>query len=384
VNLRDLLVSLIGFGVLCLVGACDKREPVSTYQAPKEPQTVTWTVPPSWQALPFSRTPESGGMKVAGLLQYGAFAAGEDKTSAAQVAVTTVFPDAPMSRDLLPNINRWRKQLGLAPIEAGELPEAVRTTNAGGTVIQWADFSGADGRRMRGAIVPREDRIWFFKMTGAAAQVEAQKDNFDAFVKSAHYLTPAGAPLVAGTMSGVASGGLPAGHPPMPGTATTSAGSTPTPFVHPPVADAAPAQNESGLKYTLPQGWSELPNPSPMRIATLSTGGEKPAQVIISRLSANFGGMLANINRWRGDVGLGPIDDPSKVTETPVKVGSASGVLVDFSGPGKDGSTPTRSLVARCTQGESVWFFKILGPAESVSTQRPAFEQFLASVKLPG
>jgi hypothetical protein len=120
-----------------------------------------------------------------------------------------------------------------------------------------------------------------------------------------------------------------------------------------------------------------------MRIATLSTGGDKPAQLIISRLSANFGGMLANINRWRGDVGLPPIDDASKVTETPIKVGSASGQLVDFNGPGKDGATPTRSLVARCTQGDSVWFFKILGPTETVSQQRPAFEQFLASVKLP-
>jgi hypothetical protein len=379
VNLRDLLLTLIGFGLLSLA-ACDKREPVSTYQAPKEPQTVTWTVPPSWQALPYNHTPESGGMKVAGLLQYGAFAAGEEKTSAPQVAVTTVFPDAPSSRDLLLNINRWRGQLGLAPIEASDLTEAVRTTNTGGSVIQWADLSGADGRRMRGAIVPREDRIWFYKMTGSATEVESQKDNFDAFVKSAHYLTPAAAPLVAGTMSGVASApGLPAGHPQIP---TTSA-STPTPFVHPPVANAAPAQNESGLKYTLPQGWSELPNPSPMRIATLSTGGDKAAQVIISRLSANFGGMLPNINRWRGDVGLGPIEDPSKVTETPVKIGSASGVLVDFNGPGKDGATPTRSLVARCTQGESVWFFKILGPAETVSTQRPTFEQFLASVKLP-
>jgi hypothetical protein len=378
---RDLLLTPIVLGLLSLA-ACDKREPVSTYQAPKEPQTVTWTVPPGWQSLPFNHTPESGGMKVAGLLQYGAFAAGDDKTAAPQVAVTTVFPDAPSSRDLLLNINRWRGQLGLAPIEASELTEAVRTTNAAGAVIQWADLSGADGRRMRGAIVPREDRIWFFKMTGPAAQVEAQKDNFDAFVKSAHYLTPAAQPLVAGAVSGVTNGALPAGHPPIPGTPTTSA-STPTSFVHSPVANAAPAQNESGLGYTLPQGWSELPNPSPMRIATLSTGGDKPAQVIVSRLSANFGGMLANINRWRGDVGLGPIDDPSKVTETPVKIGSASGVLVDFNGPGKDGATPTRSLVARCTQGDSVWFFKILGPADTVSTQRPAFEQFLASVKLP-
>jgi hypothetical protein len=86
-----------------------------------------------------------------------------------------------------------------------------------------------------------------------------------------------------------------------------------------------------------------------------------------------------NLNRWRREVGLPPTEDANAHKETPVKVGSADGGLLEFVGP--EGASQKKSLVAKLTVGENTWFFKILGPAQTVTNQKKAFEQFLGSVK---
>ena len=85
-------------------------------------------------------------------------------------------------------------------------------------------------------------------------------------------------------------------------------------------------------------------------------------------------------------LGLSDLTNASSrsASEKPITIGSGPGLLIEFVGPGKDGVTPMRSLIARRTDGDSTWFFKILGPAETVTQQQAAFEAFLASVKLPG
>jgi hypothetical protein len=342
VNRRIVVISLIAFSTaLLLLAGCDKEEQITSYSAPKDPQSVTWSVPEGWKSLPPNRE----------FAQYAAFATGEGD-DAVKVTVSFLFPDAPGASDLLLNVNRWRKQLQLPPAEASELKRLVVPSRQGDLIIQWVDMSTPSGERMRAAIVPRQDRIWFFKMAAEADRIQGQKEKFDAFVQSARFMGPAAEPLAAPE----------------------------------PVAVPAPVSitSSSELNFTLPPGWTREPNANSMRILTLSTGGDKPAQIIVSRLSANFGGMLMNLTRWRGEVGLPPAESDADLKETPIKIGPIVGSQIDMSGPGKDGSTPTRSLIARCPQGDSVWFFKILGPAETVAQQQAAFEAFLASVGLPG
>ena len=343
-----------------LVG-CDKEDQVTSYSAPKEARLVSWDLPKDWETAPHDHK-----------LQYAAFVsgAGED---AVKISVSFLFAEVSGARDLLQNVNRWRRQLALPPVPTAELDKLVIVENQGGTTLQTIDMTGESGQRMRAIIIPREDRIWFFKMTGPTTLVEARKAAFDAFARSTKYLSAAAPPLVAGA-------DVPQDIPASPHATIPTPAQSPTSLVRP----TAPA-NDTPLDFTLPTGWMREQSSSPMRVATLRTGdNDKAALVIVTRLSANFGGMTANINRWRGEVGLSPATDDSSAKESSIKIGPIDGLLVDLAGPGKSNAAPTRSLIARATQGDSVWFFKLIGPAETVAQQQKAFETFLASVRLPG
>jgi hypothetical protein len=63
------------------------------------------------------------------------------------------------------------------------------------------------------------------------------------------------------------------------------------------------------MAWTLPEGWTEIPDNPPMRLHTFSAADDDgPVEVAISRFPGEVGGVLANINRWRSQVGLSPLD----------------------------------------------------------------------------
>lgn len=92
---------------------------------------------------------------------------------------------------LLPNINRWRtQQLGLAAATEAELPKIssqVPVTGGSATLVDFAGEGELKGTRMLAAIVARNDRTWFFKLTGPDAVIGAEKENFVKFLKSVKF-----------------------------------------------------------------------------------------------------------------------------------------------------------------------------------------------------
>src|SRR5208282_2908095 len=62
-----------------------------------------------------------------------------------------------------------------------------------------------------------------------------------------------------------------------------------------------------GLSWTLPKGWTQTLSGG-IRYATLKPagGGNLDASVVV--LPGQAGGELANVNRWRGQLGLSPLD----------------------------------------------------------------------------
>ena len=52
-------------------------------------------------------------------------------------------------------------------------------------------------------------------------------------------------------------------------------------------------------------------------------------------------------------------------------------------GPQKDGQPARRLLAAVVTREKRVWFFKLLGPADLVGKEKPAYEALLNSVRFP-
>jgi hypothetical protein len=87
----------------------------------------------------------------------------------------------------LANVNRWRGQLQVAPIDAAQLERDLVRFTANGLSIAMVDIAGPSGptaQRMLGGIIPHAGATWFFKLTGPDALVAGQKDAFVAFLKS--------------------------------------------------------------------------------------------------------------------------------------------------------------------------------------------------------
>ncbi len=123
-----------------------------------------------------------------------------------------------------------------------------------------------------------------------------------------------------------------------------------------------------------------------MRRATFLVKGAdgQTAEVVVSVFPGDVGGLLANINRWRGQIGMGPAapDEISSFTSD-MEVDGTKSTVVDLKAdavpPGK--TQPPRMLVVTVPHAGSSWFFKITGDAPLVAAQKDAFLQFVKSVK---
>jgi hypothetical protein len=138
------------------------------------------------------------------------------------------------------------------------------------------------------------------------------------------------------------------------------------------------------LSYQTPAGWSQGP-PGEMRVASFSILGNdgKKADVSVIPLQGNAGGDFANVNRWRGQVGLQPIPELDlKALSQTVTMGGQPAELYDIAGNSTDSGAPTRILGAIQHRDGMVWFVKMTGDAALVEQQKPAFAGFLESMRI--
>jgi hypothetical protein len=116
-----------------------------------------------------------------------------------------------------------------------------------------------------------------------------------------------------------------------------------------------------------------------MRKASFAVPGPGgSADLSVTAFPGDVGGELANVNRWRGQVGLRPLSDadlPGAAER--VQLNGMQFVIVDLAG----GQSPKRLLGAIVPFGDGTWFFKLLGPDAVVAANRQAFLDFLRTVK---
>jgi hypothetical protein len=140
----------------------------------------------------------------------------------------------------------------------------------------------------------------------------------------------------------------------------------------------SPRPAERALRWTLPKGWTEASGGA-MRFATLKppVGGKVDASVVV--LPGPAGGELANVNRWRGQIGLPAIDEASLARARKLMKTQAGPLKVyDFTSEG----APRSRVVAGLTEAAgSTWFVKISGDAEAVGAAREDFMQLLGSLR---
>jgi len=163
---------------------------------------------------------------------------------------------------------------------------------------------------------------------------------------------------------------LPAGHPPMP--SDPHAGAMPG-------MPSAPAGADT-LAWELPKGWTEA-RAGGMRLATLKPPVTGKIDVSVIVLPGTAGGELSNVNRWRGQVGLQPIDEAGRMhtrKQVQSKVGIVS--LYDLAGEGADKQHMIAGLLF--VDGKS-WFVKMVGDEAPVVAARADFVKLLESLHLP-
>ena len=271
------------------------------------------------------------------------------------------------------NVNRWRGQVGLAPVSEDDLKKLAQPVELAG---QPADLYEQDGKNPAGeptrilAVIQRRDGMaWFFKMTGDSQLVTREKTNFVKFLGTIQFTAGEAVAAVPTSSPPFADGTLPAGHPDI-STAPSSA-----------VSDLASTAGKP--RWNVPSGWKEVPGGQFLAAKFVIAGnGGAQAAVNVSSSAGNGGGVAANVNRWRKQLGLGELsgDELAKVVR-PITTTSGQATLVEMSGTDARGGQPASLVGAIVLQPGQAWFYKLMGAAPIVEAQKGAFTSFVQAVE---
>ena len=143
------------------------------------------------------------------------------------------------------------------------------------------------------------------------------------------------------------------------------------------------SDQNSLLHLKAPPNWRQQPA-DPMRKASFVVEGENGAKVDISvtSLPGESGGLLANINRWREQLGLGAIE--SEQVESIIEkrtVRDRQFVIVDLVNDQTTSKNKQRIISAIVSAKGATWFFKMTGEQALTAAQKPAFLEVLESAK---
>jgi len=311
---------------------------------------VTWQTPPGWTQVPPSE------------MRIGSFTVAGANGKQADVSI---IPLPGMAGTDSANVNRWRGQVNQSPLGDNDLQKLAENVVAGGQPAQLYDINGTDpgtgnAERILAVIQHRPDMTWFFKMTGDAALVEQQKPVFIAFLKSLDF----------GSETAMAQGEMPDGHP--------AIGDMGAPPPSAPTAGSVARPN-----WQAPADWQEVP-PAQFLLAEYAITGANGAKadVNVAQLSGDGGGLLPNVNRWRRQIGLDPLDDAALGSlASSVDVTGGKATLVDMSGTDFRTGQPTRLVGLIVPINGGTWFYKLMGDPALVESQKAAFLQFVQGVK---
>ena len=256
-------------------------------------------------------------------------------------------PETDCSLTLLPrqgpaasNVNRWRKEMGLPPIDEAAVTKMPRRDVLGvqGIYVDLTgDFGGGRGTggalanaRMLGLILQGPSSAVFLKFTGPADAVGAQQGAFGALVKSLVFNSPGG------------------------GASTVK------------------------LQCDTPADWKEQP-PMPMREGTYVPEDMPDGWCYIGQIG---GGIAPNLNRWRREMGQSPLSDVEIGALPKIPFGDSEGLFLEvegkFQGTGGPVQDNARLYGFIAARGRMFVFVKMVGPKGKMEAQK---DRFLALCK---
>ena len=140
-----------------------------------------------------------------------------------------------------------------------------------------------------------------------------------------------------------------------------------------------PRPTEGVLHWTLPKGWTETDGGG-MRFATLKAPAAGKLDVSVVVLPGPAGGELANVNRWRGQIGLPPMDEAAMAgARKAVKTKAGEVALYDFT---SEGTVKSRLVAGLIVVQGNTWFVKMVGDLDPVVASRRDFIRIVESLRL--
>jgi len=343
---------------LCVLGSC-KDDEIRTYKvateatsdtsapvvdpigaAPKEEAphdhaahsgAVTWQAPADWK------------QEEAGQFLTAAYAV----PGGGRVTVSKLGGDG---GGLAANINRWRGQAGLPPLPDDQVagqPMKIADSEEEMLLYNLAPENlGEDKDGILAAVLPLESETWYFKFTASKEALGKSGGPFTDFLRT---IRVAGDPAT-------------------------------------PAAQPSAPEGAKDIKLTPPEGWTPSEG-SAMRAASFGIVGpdEATADVSVVPLPGDSGSVLDNVNRWRSQLQLGPIDsedDPALGEKSESPAGEIFLSHMVSTEPVLDGKKAAIGSAILKRPGMT-WFFKITGEAALVEANREKFEAFVRSATFP-
>jgi hypothetical protein len=339
---------MLAGALLGLLTACDEPQ-IKTYRVAKErpPETMadahpahaqetprerlrpklTWTLPTGWrEAAP-------------GSVNLAAFTILSESGKDAQVSVAALPFVGGREADI---VNLWRGSLGMKPLDPDQALQQLRDLQVNDETAKLFEVASGESTNLQKIVtvmIHRPTASWFYKLQGEASAVESQRSAFLDFIKSVRVdeSATASAPV-----------------PPPTATAGDFAKAAPAEWKPLPVGDMQLA------KFAIP----------PVRGAT--------GQVSVSVFDDDTGGTLANVNRWRRQIGLSNISS-RQLTETvvPLDPKIPGAILVNM-------TNNSQQVIGAIVPRGSLWFFyKLIGNPPAVAPQKEAFVRFAAAEPRP-
>jgi len=139
--------------------------------AEQEKPGIKWEAPGEWKTIPASA------------MRYASFEVDGRDGAKADISVSVFDGDAGGD---LPNVNRWRAQIGLPPVTGDDLNSLVVPVKARDAGISSVDMAGPKGRILAGW-TQVDGQSWFFKLMGPDALAAQEKPAFTKFLQSVQF-----------------------------------------------------------------------------------------------------------------------------------------------------------------------------------------------------
>lgn len=244
------------------------------------------------------------------------------------------------------NVMRWRGQMGLEPIApaaVASLPQEPFLGQRGMFVDLEGTFAGMGksepraGYRMLGLLVEEPGRTVTLKMTGPSEVVAAERERFLELAKS--------------------------------------------------FREQEVQETRGDEWWEAPPEWERRPDQQ-MRVVTYAPKGSTGTECYITVLGGSGGGVEANLNRWRQQMGQPLLDAKAIAALETIEVLGREGKMIEITGTtftdmGGNKTESAGLLGVVCAVEGALLTIKMTGPADVVANERGRFVAFCRSLRMP-